>query len=96
MVVNHISQEPESDGQYRSYTTAHNTRLKRLRYFREVSFIGGRLSALEKPELIPIVLNNLERLAPVAHSIAAFFKRSFEYGRCNEEGAVNSVARSNP
>ena len=43
--------------------------------FREVSFILGRLSALEKPELIPIVLNNLERLAPVAHSIAAFFKR---------------------
>lgn len=43
--------------------------------FREVSFILGRLSALEKPELIPIVLSNLERLAPVAHSIAAFFRR---------------------
>jgi hypothetical protein len=42
--------------------------------FREVSFILGRLSALEKPELIPIVLNNIERLAPVAHSIAAFFR----------------------
>jgi hypothetical protein len=43
--------------------------------FREVSFILGRLSALEKPELIPIVLNNIERLAPVAHSIAAFFRK---------------------
>jgi hypothetical protein len=43
--------------------------------FREVSFILGRLSALEKPELIPIVLNNIERLAPVTHSIAAFFKK---------------------
>jgi hypothetical protein len=43
--------------------------------FKEVSFILGRLSALEKPELIPIVLDNLERLAPVAHSIAAFFKK---------------------
>jgi len=43
--------------------------------FREVSFILGRLSALEKPELIPIVLNNLERVAPVAHSVAAFFKK---------------------
>jgi hypothetical protein len=42
--------------------------------YREVSFILGRLSALQKPELIPIVINNLERLYPVAHSIAAFFK----------------------
>ena len=41
--------------------------------FREVSFILGRLSALQKPELIPIVINNLERLYPVAHSVAAFF-----------------------
>src|SRR5262249_535329 len=44
--------------------------------FNEVSFILGRLSALEKPELVPIVLNNLERLAPVAKSVAAFFKES--------------------
>jgi hypothetical protein len=42
--------------------------------FREVSFILGRLSVLQKPELIPIVLENLERLYPVAHSIASFFK----------------------
>jgi hypothetical protein len=57
--------------------------------FKEVSFILGRLSALEKPELIPIVLSNLERLAPVAHSIAAFFKRFAEMGgQTREESAV--------
>jgi hypothetical protein len=43
--------------------------------YREVSFILGRLSALEKPELVPIVIENLDRLAPVAHSVAAFFKK---------------------
>lgn len=43
--------------------------------YREVSFILGRLSALQKPELIPIVLGNLERLYPVAHAVAAFFKK---------------------
>lgn len=42
--------------------------------FREVSFILGRLSALQRPELVPIVIENLERLSPVAHSIAAFFR----------------------
>src|ERR1700722_3920421 len=35
----------------------------------EVQFILGRLSALQKPELIPIVLENLERLYPVAESV---------------------------
>ena len=39
--VNHISQEPESDGQYRSYTIAHNTRLKVLRGLR-MTDAGGR------------------------------------------------------
>jgi hypothetical protein len=43
--------------------------------FKEVSFILGRLSALEKPDLIPIVLDNLDRLSPVAHSVASFFTR---------------------
>jgi hypothetical protein len=43
--------------------------------FKEVSFILGRLSALEKPDLIPIVIDNLDRLAPVAHSVAAFFRK---------------------
>jgi hypothetical protein len=43
--------------------------------YKEVSFILGRLSALEKPELVPIVLENLERLSPVAHSVAAFFRQ---------------------
>jgi len=42
--------------------------------FNEVSFILGRLSALQKPELIPIVLDHLPRLFPVAHSVASFFK----------------------
>jgi hypothetical protein len=44
--------------------------------YREVSFILGRLSALQKPDLIPIVLENLERLYPVAEAVAAFFKGS--------------------
>lgn len=43
--------------------------------YREVSFILGRLSSLQKPELIPIVLNNLERLYPVAEAVAAFFSK---------------------
>lgn len=43
--------------------------------YREVSFILGRLSALQKPELIPIVLENLERLYPVAHAVASFFSK---------------------
>jgi hypothetical protein len=42
--------------------------------FREVTFILGRLAALRKPELIPIVIGSLERLYPVAEAIAAFFK----------------------
>ncbi len=40
-----------------------------------MQFILGRLSALQKPELIPTVLENLERLYPVAESVAAFFKQ---------------------
>ena len=43
--------------------------------YKEVSFILGRLSALQKPELIPIVLKNLERLYPVSHSVASFFNK---------------------
>ncbi len=42
--------------------------------YKEVSFILSRLSALQKPELIPIVLDNLERLSPVAHSVVSFFR----------------------
>jgi hypothetical protein len=57
--------------------------------FKEVSFILGRLSALEKPELIPIVLSNLERLAPVAHSVAAFFRRFGDMeDRTREDAAI--------
>jgi hypothetical protein len=43
--------------------------------YREVQFILGRLSALQKPELIPIVLENLERLYPVAESVTTFFNQ---------------------
>lgn len=41
--------------------------------YREVSFILDRLAALERLELIPTVLDNLERLFPVAEAVAAFF-----------------------
>lgn len=42
--------------------------------YSEVSFILGRLSALKRPDLIPIVLKNIKRLYPVAHSVAVFFQ----------------------
>lgn len=42
--------------------------------YTEVKFILGRLSALKQPDLIPIVLKNIHRLYPVAHSVAAFFQ----------------------
>lgn len=41
--------------------------------YQEVSFILGRLSSLQKPELIKPVLDNLERLYPVADAVASFF-----------------------
>ena len=41
--------------------------------YQEISFILGRLSSLKQPELIPIVLSNLEKLFPVAESVASFF-----------------------
>ncbi|MBK7419079.1 MAG: RNA-directed DNA polymerase [Nitrospira sp.] len=42
--------------------------------YSEVNFILGRLSALKRPDLIPIVLKNIKRLYPVAHSVAVFFQ----------------------
>lgn len=54
--------------------------------YQEVQFILGRLASLRKPELIPTVLNNLERLYPVAESVAAFFK---EFGRSLERESGN-------
>jgi hypothetical protein len=51
--------------------------------FRKVQFILGRLSALRKTELIPTVLANLERLYPIAESVAAFFKAFNDF---REEG----------
>ncbi len=59
--------------------------------YREVSFILGRLSALQKPELIPIVLDNLPRLYPVAHSVASFFKQFTELGKRNRENVAKSL-----
>lgn len=58
--------------------------------YREVSFILKRLSALQKPDLIPIVLGNLEKLYPVAESIAAFFSsfKSLTPERKTEIGAA--------
>jgi Reverse transcriptase (RNA-dependent DNA polymerase) len=42
--------------------------------YKKVSFILDKLSSLERPDLIPIVLSNLPRLYPVAHAIHAFFR----------------------
>lgn len=49
--------------------------------YSEVSFILGRLSSLRQPDLIPIVLKNVQRLYPVAHSVAAFFQGFDTLGR---------------
>ncbi len=46
--------------------------------YKKVTFILEKLSALENEELIDIVLDNLERLYPVAHAVNAFF-REFEH-----------------
>lgn len=46
--------------------------------FKKVTFVLEKLSALENEELIEIVLDNLERLYPVAHAVNAFF-REFEH-----------------
>jgi hypothetical protein len=59
--------------------------------FREVSFILGRLSSLEKPELIPIVLDNLDRLAPVAHSVAAFFRKFSDMDPATRKDAASAL-----
>ena len=59
--------------------------------YREVSFILGRLSALRMPELIPIVLDNLERLNPVAHSIAAFFREFTKLNRRTREKVTSTL-----
>lgn len=41
--------------------------------YQEVSFILSRLSSLREPDLIPVVLDNIEKLFPVAHAVARFF-----------------------
>jgi Reverse transcriptase (RNA-dependent DNA polymerase) len=59
--------------------------------YREVSFILGRLSALQKPELIPIVLSNLERLYPVAEAVAAFFNKFTMLSKSTRREIADSV-----
>jgi hypothetical protein len=59
--------------------------------YREVSFILGRPSALKKPELIPIVIQNLEKLYPVAESVAAFFKNFTELAASARREIANAL-----
>lgn len=61
--------------------------------YKEVSFILGRLSALQRPELIPIVLENLGRLYPVAHSVAAFFKEFAALGAITREQITSALLK---
>lgn len=58
--------------------------------YQEVSFILGRLSSLQKPELIALVLEKLERLYPVADAVASFFRefKSLEKYKYEEIGAA--------
>lgn len=58
--------------------------------YQEVSFILGRLSSLQRPELISTVIENLERLYPVADAVAAFFKefQDLEASRYEEIGTA--------
>jgi hypothetical protein len=42
--------------------------------YQEISFILSRLSSLKDSDLIPIVLDNIEKLFPVAHSVGRFFQ----------------------
>lgn len=59
--------------------------------YREVSFVLGRLSALKKPELIPIVLDNLDRLYPVADAVAAFFREFSSLGESTRTTIADAV-----
>jgi hypothetical protein len=42
--------------------------------YKKVNFILGKLSSLRNPDLIDIVLDNLELLYPVAHAVNEFFR----------------------
>lgn len=61
--------------------------------YREVSFILGRLSALQKPELIPIVIQSLEKLYPAAESAAAFFKSFSELAFTTRQEIATALLR---
>jgi Reverse transcriptase (RNA-dependent DNA polymerase) len=42
--------------------------------YKKIAFILDRLSSLERADMIPIVLDHLPRLYPVAHAMNAFFR----------------------
>src|SRR5260370_39263489 len=58
--------------------------------YQEVSFILGSLSSLQKPELISLVLESLERLYPVADAVASFFRefKNLDKEKYEEIGAA--------
>ena len=58
--------------------------------YKKVSFILGKLSSLQNPDLIPIVLENLELLYPVAHSVNEFF-REFEHLPVKEQKKIGDA-----
>lgn len=61
--------------------------------YQEVSFILGRLSSLQKPELISLVLENLERLYPVADAVASFFREFKNLGKEKYEEIGTALLR---
>lgn len=59
--------------------------------YQEVSFILSRLSSLRESHLIPIVLGNLEKLFPVAHAIARFFRAFDQLGEPQRSEITNKI-----
>jgi hypothetical protein len=55
--------------------------------YKKVAFILEKLSAVQHPDLIPIILDNLPRLYPVAHAIHGFFS-DFEFSNEGEQRDV--------
>lgn len=59
--------------------------------FQEVSFILSRLSSLREPDLIPIVLDNIGKLFPVAHAVARFFNAFDQLDEALKEDITNRL-----
>lgn len=55
--------------------------------YKKVAFIFEKLSAVQHPDLIPVILENLPRLYPVAHAIHGFFSE-FEFADEDEQKQV--------